>query len=364
MLADTTGSLKDNVDLILEACSKDFGKPMQEAYTSEAGWLMNDCIFMDSNVKRWANDEKAADVPLTTKLMSPTIRKEPMGVVLIIGAFNFPFQLSIAPLIGAIAAGCTAVLKPSEGSPASAAVMEMIVTKYLDNSAFKVVNGAVPETTALLERKWDLIFYTGSANVGTIVAKKAAETLTPVVLELGGKNPAIITKHADMRLAARRTLWTKIMNAGQICVSQNHILIDEEVVNLYVAELKAAYAEFFPNGARGSPDFSRIINNRHFKRIKKMIDDSKGKIVMGGAIDEETNYIEPTAILLKDSDDSLLSDESFGPLIPILPVKDLDEAIKLTNEISVTPLAIYAFGSKAETNKGRPHHPAIFTDAR
>ena len=243
------------------------------------------------------------------------------------------------------------MLKPSENAPNVAVVIQKVIEENLDSSSYKVVQGAVPETTALLEQKWDKIFYTGGVTVGTIIAKKAAETLTPVTLELGGRNPAIITKNADIRLAARRLLWGKIVNAGQICISQNHTLVDKEVLDQFVAETKTAMKEFYPNGTRNTEDFGRIINDRQWQRLKKMMDESKGKILMGGEMDESDKYIEPTMILVDSQTDSLLADESFGPLMPILPVNNLDEAIRIANEVHDTPLGLYPFGNKKETDR-------------
>lgn len=265
--------------------------------------------------------------------------------------YNFPIQLTIGPLIGAIAAGCTAVLKPSESAPAAAIAVQKIVEDSLDPSAFVVVQGAVPESTALLEEKWDKIFYTGGAAVGKIVAKKAAETLTPVTLELGGKNPAIVTKNADPKLAARRLLWGKTVNAGQVCVSQNYTLIDEEILPTFLVELKKAFQEFFPNGARDSPDYGRVVNIKQFQRLKKMLDGTSGRILMGGTMDESDRFIEPTVVQVSSESDSLVAEESFGPLIPILPFKDLESAIRTANEVSGTPLGLYPFGSKKETTR-------------
>jgi beta-apo-4'-carotenal oxygenase len=227
----------------------------------------------------------------------------------------------------------------------------MIIEKYLDPSAYGVVQGGVAETTELLNQKWDKIFYTGSGTVGTIVAKKAAETLTPVTLELGGRNPAIITRNADPRIAARRLLWGKIFNAGQVCLSENYVLVDKEILPAFLAELKVAMKEFYPNGAKNSPDYGRIVNQRHFNRIKSMLDNSNGKILFGGSMDEEDNFIEPTVIQVDDVNDSLMKDEIFGPLLPIYPIEDLDEAIRIANEVSHTPLALYAFGKKDETDR-------------
>lgn len=222
----------------------------------------------------------------------------------------------------------------------------------LDPSSYAVLQGAIPETTALLDQKWDKIFYTGSATVGTIIAKKAAETLTPVTLELGGRNPAIVTKHADPRLAARRLLWAKTLNAGQVCVSQNFTLIDRELLPAFITELKKALKEFYPDGVQKSPDYARIVNQRQFLRLKKMVEDSKGKILIGGTMDESDLFIEPTVIQVDSLDDSTVKDESFGPLMPILPVTDLDEAIKIANQVHDTPLGVYSFGTKAEMEKG------------
>ena len=243
------------------------------------------------------------------------------------------------------------VIKPSENAPKVAVVLQKIIQDYLDPSCYAVVQGAIPETTALLEQKWDKIFYTGGASVGTVIAKKAAETLTPVTLELGGRNPAIITKNADIRLAARRLLWAKIVNAGQVCISQNYTLVDKEVITSFVAEMKAAMKDFYPKGTRHTEDFGRIVNNRQWQRLKKMVDESKGKILMGGEMDESDNYIEPTMIQVDSSQDSLIIDESFGPLMPIMPVENLDDAIRIANEVHATPLGLYPFGKKSETDR-------------
>lgn len=230
-------------------------------------------------------------------------------------------------------------------------MLQKIIQSTLDPSCFAVVQGAVTETTKLLDEKWDKIFYTGSATVGTIIAKKAAETLTPVTLELGGRNPAIITRNADIRLAARRLLWGKTINAGQVCISQNYTLIDREVLPAFIEEMKNALKTFYPNGIKDSPDFGRIVNNRQWTRLKKMLDDSKGKILIGGSTAEAEKYIEPTVIQLDDFHDSLVMEESFGPLMPILPVDDLDHAIRIVNEVHTTPLGLYPFGNKQETDR-------------
>ncbi|KAI9837640.1 MAG: hypothetical protein M1837_002927, partial [Sclerophora amabilis] len=343
--------LKDNEDLLSEALKLDLGKSTLEIFLSEIGWCQNDIIYTCDKLEKWAKDESAPDVALMNVAMGPKIRKDPLGVVLVIGAYNFPVQLSLGPFIGAIAAGCTAVLKPSEVAPNTAAVIQKIVESYLDPASYAVVQGAVSETTALLEQKWDKIFYTGNGTVGTIIAKKAAETLTPVTLELAGLNPAIITKNADVRLAARRLLWGKHINAGQVCTSHNYTIIDKEVLPGFIEETKAAMKEFYPNGAKESQDYARIVNERHFHRIKAMVDNSRGKIVIGGSMDEGSKFIEPTVVVVDDLNDAMITEESFGPLLPVYAVGDLDEAIRVVNEVQSTPLGLYPFGKKAETDR-------------
>lgn len=351
-------ALNDLSPVITEALKQDIGKSAFESVLTEVEWLKNDCIFMIENLKTFAKDEKlgAPSVPLSYSMLNVRIKKEPLGAVLIIGPYNYPLQLIFSPLIGAIGAGCTAVIKPSEMAPASAMV-SIEILKALDPKAFAVVNGAVPETTALLEEKWDKILYTGSANVGTIIAKKAAETLTPVCLELGGRNPAFVTKNANLALAARRLLWAKTTNAGQVCMSQNYVLVDKTVAPTFIEHLNASSREFFPDGAKASQDLSRIINKRHFQRMKKMLDDTKGKIVMGGKMDESELFIEPTAVLVNSMDDSMMQDESFGPIFAIYPVNTLDEALNIANRVHRTPLSLFSFGSKAENKRGKILHP-------
>lgn len=343
--------LCDYTPALLEACKRDLNKSTFETQISEIEWCKNDIVFVTKNLEKWAADEKAPDMSFANKLMSPIIRKEPLGTVLVIGCWNFPVQLTLGPFIGAIAAGCTGVMKPSEISPHTAAVLEEIVNKYLDNDAYKVVQGAVKETTALLNEKWDKIFYTGNSQVGTIIAKKAAETLTPICLELGGRNPAIVTRNTDIRLAARRLLWGKFLNAGQVCISQNYTMIDEDVLDEFVEQMKIAMKEFYPQGAKNSEDFARIVSENHFNRIKKMLDTTQGRIVIGGETDAAEKYIEPTVIIVNSEHDSLIKDESFGPLMPVLPIKNLDEAIRIANSVHKTPLGLYAFGNKAEVDK-------------
>lgn len=274
--------------------------------------------------------------------------------------FNFPFQLTLGPLIGAIAAGNTVVIKPSEAASNSAVLMQEVVEAALDPSCYTIVQGGVPQTQALLAERWDKIFFTGSANVGRIVAKAAAPNLTPVVLELGGINPAIVTKNANPRLVARRMLWGKTLNAGQVCTSQNYLLVEKDIVPAVIEEFKKAYKEYFPKGARASPDYSRIINESSFRRIKGMLDSTQGKILLGGTLDEKEHFIEPTLVQVDSIDDPLITQESFGPILTILPVDNAEEAVKLSNQVMSTPLGIYPFGTKVETDKSEFLPPSCF----
>lgn len=254
-------------------------------------------------------------------------------------------------MIGAISGGNTVILKPSENSPRSAAIMQKIMAESLDPSCYACIQGSIPEMKVLLEEKWDKIFFTGSANVGKIITKAAAPNLTPVTLELGGKNPAIVTRKADVALAARRLLWAKTMNAGQVCISHNYTMVDKEVLDQFVTELQRGLKEFFPDGAKASEDYGKMVNIGAFNRIKKMLDGTTGKIVAGGTMDADELFIEPTVVVITDPEDSMMRDESFGPLMPVLGVDNLDQAIHIANKTHETPLGVYAFGSKAETDK-------------
>ncbi|KAK1828131.1 beta-apo-4'-carotenal oxygenase [Podospora conica] len=346
-------AVEDYKPELAAALQKDLHKSEYEAVLSEIDWVKNHCLWMIANVEKFAKDEKlgAPIVPPSFSMMKFRIKKEPLGAVLIIGPYNYPVQLVLDPLVAAIAAGCTAVVKPSELSSATAMVIKDMIEKRLDPNAFAVVTGAIPETDALLNEKWDKIFFTGSAQVGTIIAKKAAETLTPVCLELGGRNPAFITKNANLKLAARRLLWGKCLNAGQVCLSQNYVLIDKASTQAFIEQLKAAYKDMFPRGAKASPDLARIVNPRHFQRLKKMLDETRGKIVLGGELDESELFIEPTAVLIDSLDDAMMKQESFGPIFAIYPVHSLDQALAVAASVHRTPLALYTFGTKAENNK-------------
>ncbi|GKU01065.1 aldehyde dimeric nadp-preferring [Fusarium langsethiae] len=344
-------AIVDNTELMQDALLKDLGKCKYEAVLAEIDWCKQECIDMTNNMEKWLRDEPVPNVPLQFRLMKHRTRFEPLGVILNIGAFNFPFQLTLPVVVGAIACGNCVVLKPSESSPNSAMVLKKIFDESLDPECFTYVNGALSETQRLLEQKFDKICFTGGKVVGKIIAKKAAETLTPVLLELGGQNPAFVTKNANLKLAARRLLWQKTLNAGQVCMSHNYILVERSVLSPFLGELNSQLRTFFPKGAKDSTDLAHIVSASHFNRLKKMLDGSKGKIVLGGSMDESTLFMEPTAVLVDDIEDSMMVDEAFGPIFAIMAVDSLDQAIDIANSVDPTPLSLSTFGSKDENKK-------------
>ncbi|MCJ1324691.1 hypothetical protein MMC10_001353 [Thelotrema lepadinum] len=339
--------ISDNEAALAEALKLDLGKSAFETFLTETGWVKSDILYVCKHLPKWMKDGKVSDIPLTLWPMSPRVKKEPLGTVLIIGAYNYPVQLTIGPLIGAIAAGNTAILKPSEQAPNVAMVLGKIMS-VLEPSCYSCVQGGIPESTTLLDQKWDKIFYTGGANVGRIIAKKAAETLTPITLELGGRNPAIVTKNSDIRLTARRLLWGKAINAGQSCISQNYTLVDRTVLPQLVTELSTCLAQFFPDGQASTPDYGRIATTRGWQRLKSLLDSTSGKILLGGKMDEKSRFMELTVVEVSSPTDPLIAEEHFGPILPLLPVPDLDAAIRIANEVDPTPLAAYPFGNKSE----------------
>ncbi|KAF8556817.1 aldehyde dehydrogenase [Imleria badia] len=342
--------LKDNYDRFKTTFAQDLGRPALETAFLELDSTISDCRIAYDRVDKWARTEKA---PFNVNFAAfrPVIRKEPKGVVLSISPFNYPVWLAIGPMIGAIAAGNCFVLKPSELSPATSGLIAELVPKYMDPDVVRVVLGAVPETTKLLELPWDHILYTGSGRIAKVVCAAAAKTLSPVSLELGGKSPVIIDPRCDLRTAAKRIMWGKCVNVGQTCVAPDYILVQEDAEDTVVQGLKEAHDEFYPDGAVGSPDLSHIINKSHFNRIKGLLDKTSGTIVFGGQTDESKLFIAPTVIRGVKGDDSLMSEELFGPLLPVVPVKNLDEAIEFINDRD-HPLALYVF-SQDSTFKNR-----------
>ncbi|TFK50665.1 aldehyde dehydrogenase [Heliocybe sulcata] len=336
---------KENEEAFMAALHSDLGKPRMETWLGEIGGLIERTLKTAESLEEWAKPEHP-EVTDWQKPWRPTIYKTPKGVVLIIAPWNYPMILSMQPLIGAISAGCPAVIKPSEVAPAYAALIAELIPKYLDPTAYAVVNGGVAETTKLLELQWDHIFYTGNGRVGRIVASAAAKHLTPVTLELGGKSPVIIDAECDIDIAAKRLLNGKATNSGQICVCPDYVLIPAHRQDALIAALKVHYAAFFPEGPLNSSSYGRVVNAMHHKRLMDMLSRTNGTIVLGGKTDGKLG-LEPTVVKDVREGDSLLEEEIFGPILPIVPVKDMDEAINYVRARD-HPLVIYAFTQNPE----------------
>lgn len=333
---------QENEERMLAALAADLGKPGFEAFASEIGLVYEEINYTLKHLKRWMRPERVGS-PLAILPARSEIRKEPLGVSLIIGAWNYPIQLIGAPLIGALAAGDTAVLKPSELAPASARLLAELVPIYFDEQYVTVANGGVETTGRLLEQKFDLIFFTGSTTVGKIVAAAAAKQLTPAILELGGKSPAIIDTQVNMKVAARRIAWGKFFNAGQTCVAPDYVLVPRDRRDELVDRIGAAVREMFGADPSTSPDYCRIINTRHFDRLSAYL--SQGETLFGGTVDRDALYMEPTALANVGDDDSVMQNEIFGPILPIVEYSgDLEEVVASVNA-RPNPLALYIFSS-------------------
>ncbi|MEZ5295514.1 MAG: aldehyde dehydrogenase family protein [Ilumatobacteraceae bacterium] len=275
--------LAEHEDEFVAALASDLGKSPVEAYSTEIGFTLTEIGHVLKHLKQWAKPRKVS-LPLHLKPGSAVVQPEPLGTVLIIAPWNYPLQLVLAPLVAAIAAGNTAVVKPSEVAPATADALERLIPKYLDPNIVQVVTGGVDETTALLAEPWDHVFYTGNGTVGRIVMRAAAEHLTPVTLELGGKSPAVVTNNADLKVAARRIAWGKFTNAGQTCVAPDYVLVDRSVASGLLAELSNAITTFYGDDPQQSDDYGRIVNDKHFARVTGLLDGA-GTIAHGGSSD-------------------------------------------------------------------------------
>lgn len=331
--------LEENRDKIAQGLKEDLHKSSLEAAVYEIDFCRNDLIDTMNNLKDWMKNEKVKK-GLLNIMDTAYIQREPYGVALVMGAWNYPIQITVLPVLGAIAAGNCVVLKPSELAASTAKILEELIPKYLDNDCVKVVNGGIPETTALLKERFDYIFYTGNTVVGKIIMKAAAEYLTPVTLELGGKSPVYVDENSDLNLVARRVAWGKLVNAGQTCIAPDYVMCKKELQENLVEECKKAIDEYYPDPAK-SEDYCRIINERHLNRVKKLIEGS-GKVVIGGQVEEGQKYISPTVLTDCKATDPIMMEEVFGPVLPIMPVNSAEEAIDFINK-GEKPLAMYIF---------------------
>ncbi|MGW8333624.1 aldehyde dehydrogenase family protein [Streptomyces sp. NPDC055808] len=331
---------------IAEALHADLGKSTTEAFRTEIDFTIREIDHTLAHLDEWLRPEPA---PVPAHLGADATARtqyDPLGVVLVIAPWNYPVQLLLTPLLGALASGNAVVVKPSELAPAASAALARLLPRYLDTAAVAVVEGAVPETTALLAERFDHIFYTGNGTVGRIVMRAAAEHLTPVTLELGGKSPAFVDRGADLSVVADRLVRGKFLNAGQTCVAPDYVLTDPETARALEPEFARAVEALFGADPQSSREFGRIVNERHFDRLSSLLDS--GRAVTGGGTDRATKYIAPTVLADVDPKSPVMREEIFGPILPVVTVADLDEAIGFINDRD-KPLALYAFTESERT---------------
>ncbi|MCD8916093.1 aldehyde dehydrogenase [Staphylococcus simulans] len=335
---------------ILAALHLDLGKNKVEAYATEIGMVLKSINTARKDIHKWAKT-KQVNTPLYLFPSKSYIKKEPLGTVLIIGPFNYPVQLVFEPLIGAIAAGNTAIVKPSELTPNVASVISKIIEEAFESAYVTTVEGGVEETQSLLQHRFDHIFFTGSERVGRIVYEAASRHLTPVTLELGGKSPVIIDETANLKVASERVALGKFINAGQTCVAPDYVLIHESVQEEFIKALQGTINEFYGKEPDKSSDYGRIVNARHFDRLQALIDDNKDQIVIGGQTHAPSRYIAPTIIKDVHADNPTMQEEIFGPILPLLTYQTFDEAVEFI-QARKRPLSLYLF-SEDENNTDR-----------
>ncbi|QED36662.1 aldehyde dehydrogenase [Antarcticibacterium arcticum] len=348
---DKLKKLKSTIDKyegqILEALGKDLGKSEEEAYLTEKSIVTGEIEHHLKNLKRWAAPQKVSSalhlLPSSGKLLF-----EPLGQTLIIAPWNYPFQLLMAPLIGAISAGCCAILKPSENTQHIAAVMDRIIKETFEPNYIAMVHGDQETGAYLLEKRFDMIFFTGSTRVGKIVMKAAAEHLTPVILELGGKSPCIVDENANIEIAAKRIIWGKTINSGQTCIAPDYLLVHEKVKEELIENMQKHIESMYGRDPEESSYYPRIVNKDAFDRLSQLLEKTDGTIRHGGQKNREKLYISPTILDGITGDDELMKAEIFGPILPIMTFTSLDEAITQVNSAE-KPLALYYFGN---TEKG------------
>ncbi|PKL77193.1 MAG: aldehyde dehydrogenase family protein [Candidatus Melainabacteria bacterium HGW-Melainabacteria-1] len=324
---------------ILAALKQDFGKSSFEAYATEVGFVLDELSYTLKHLAEWVEPEDVK-TPMMHQPASSQIVYEPYGVALIIAPWNYPFQLLIAPLIGAIAAGNCAVVKPSELTPATARVIAELIRNTFDPHYVIAIEGGVEASQELLDQQFDYIFFTGGIQVGRIVMEKAAKYLTPLTLELGGKSPCIVDRGVPLEITARRIVWGKFLNAGQTCVAPDYVLVPPEMKVDLIQEMARCLKEFYGADPRQSPDYARIVNEAHFERLTRQIRPEQ--VAVGGQSDRTERYIAPTILSPVDWDDPLMQDELFGPLLPVLSYRSLEEVIEQIQS-RPRPLALYLF---------------------
>ncbi|NFC74615.1 aldehyde dehydrogenase [Clostridium botulinum] len=337
-------NIKINENNIFKALNIDLNKSEFETFITEIGIVYDEINGAIKNIKKWSKPKKVK-TPITNFLASSYIYNEPYGVALIMSPWNYPFQLIMAPLVGAISAGNCVLLKPSELAIETEKIIVKIIKDTFSDEYIGVITGGIEESTALLKEKFDYIFYTGGINVGKIVMRAAAEHLTPITLELGGKSPCIVDKDANIDLAARRIAWGKFLNAGQTCVAPDYLVVHRNIKEKLISSIENYIVEFFGENTFESEDYPRIINERHFKRLEGYL--KEGKIVSGGNTDINNLYIEPTIIEGINFENRIMKEEIFGPIFPVIEFEDIDKVIDIVKN-NPKPLALYYFSENKE----------------
>ncbi|BAY27268.1 aldehyde dehydrogenase [Calothrix sp. NIES-2100] len=339
-------AILENEQEIVQALKADLNKAEFEAYATEI-LVTKEIDYAIKHIKDWTKAQKAA-VPIEFFQYSAKIYSEPLGVVLIIGPWNYPFNLIIAPLVGAIAAGNCTFLKPSELAPHTSNFLAGMIPKYFDPAYIAVVEGGVETSQNLLAEKFDYIFFTGGTSVGRIVMEAAAKHLTPVTLELGGKSPCIVDTEINLEHTVKRITWGKFINAGQTCIAPDYILVDKKIKTNLIEGLKKTIKEFYGDNPASSPDYARIISQKHFDRLANLL--KNGEFVIGGETNREERYIAPTVVDNISWEDAIMQEEIFGPILPIIEYSDITEAIALINS-RPKPLALYLFSQNKNLQK-------------
>ncbi len=324
---------------ITEALHKDLNKPSFEAYAAEIGFVLEEISFISKHLKDWMATE-TVKTPLVHQPARSEVVKEPFGVSLIISPWNYPFQLLLDPLLGAMAAGNCAVLKPSELTPHTSAVVAEMIRDTFDPAYITVVEGGVDVNQALLDEPFDIVFFTGSTRVGKIVMEKAAKHLTPVILELGGKSPCIVDRGVPIELTARRIVWGKFLNAGQTCVAPDYVLAPQEMIPDLMAAMADEIESFYGPEPALSPDYARIVTRKHLERLVGLLDTEK--VYTGGDFNLEQRYLAPTLMHEVTWDDDIMEEEIFGPILPVLGYEHIEDVIQQVRQRS-RPLALYVF---------------------
>ncbi|WP_317193065.1 aldehyde dehydrogenase [Chryseobacterium paridis] len=334
--------IHQNEELLYKAIEKDFGKSRFDTFTTEISFVLKDIDYYLHHLKTLSKPKKVS-TNFANQIGKSRIYPEPLGCVLVIGAWNYPYQLSLSPLIAALAAGNCCILKPSEIAGNTMSAMAKIINENFPPEYIRVYEGGIDETTELLRFKFDKIFFTGSTKIGKIIYKAAAEHLTPVTLELGGKSPTVVTKEANLEVAAKRIVWGKFLNAGQTCVAPDYLAVEQSVQEQFLEMLRKYIKEF--KYTPGSDQYTRIINQKNFQRLVQLID--KEKIYFGGAYNEEQLYIEPTILTNIAWQDTIMQDEIFGPLLPVITFTSFNQIINTIADLE-KPLAAYLFSNNSD----------------